>query len=254
MKKILVVEDSIDSLQLVVRRLKPGYQLVHAPTLKIAESLLAAELFDLVLLDLSLPDGDGHHLCSSMRTNERYDHVPIIVLSARFSILDKIMAFSVGADDYVTKPCDPEELHARIAANLRARKSKESKAVAIQIGELEIDQVSHRVTIKHEGRSESLSLTALELKILMYLSKQKKRIVSRSEILDSVWGQNVHVFARNVDTHISKLRKKLGRLGPYIQSTHGRGYSLAPPDPKPSSGLPFAGSNLGSRELRTAVD
>jgi two-component system, OmpR family, phosphate regulon response regulator PhoB len=242
MKKILAVEDTTESYQLIQRCLGDDYQLTRAINLKEAEANLLRDRFDLLLLDLQLPDGDGLHLCSMLRASERFDQLPVIILSARSATVDKVMAFSIGADDYLAKPFAPEELQARVAAKLRAKEVKETRAFTIQVGELEIDQTSQRVTIKNEEVREDVALTALELKILMFLSRQKKRVLTRNEILDAVWGQNVHVFARNVDTHVSKLRKKLGRLGHYIQSAHGKGYCFTPPEGKPFSGLPFSSS------------
>ena len=239
MKKILIVEDCDHSFILIKRCLQELYHLVQAKSLAGAQAQLASGRFDLVLLDLHLPDGDGLQLCSTLRTSEAYDRLPIIVLSARTTTPDQVAAFACGADDYVYKPFAPEELQARVGAKLREKAAKEALEFKIRVGDLEIDQAAQRVVIRKNGKTEEVILTALELKILMLLSKQKNRVLSRNEILDMIWGNNVHVFARNVDTHISKLRKKLGDLACYIKSAHGKGYSFAPPETPRLVNLPF---------------
>jgi two-component system, OmpR family, phosphate regulon response regulator PhoB len=242
MQKILVIEDSADAFQLIQRSLGEDFSLTWFNTLAAGQRAVAAEKFDLVLLDLTLPDGDGLHFCSLLRADEKYDQLPVIILSARNTTAEQIVAFRVGADDYVKKPFSAEELKARISAKLRKKTNRESESFTIRAGDIEIDQSTHQVWIGSGSERESVPFTALELKMLMYFCRQKNKVLDRNEILDAIWGTSVHVYARNVDTHVSKLRKKLGPCGDYIQSAHGRGYQFVPPEPAPFTGFAESGS------------
>ncbi len=222
--KILVVEDSAESFQLVKRALGTGYMLECAPSLAEGVRMLNKIAYDLVLMDVMLPDGDGFGLCSILQSSDELKNIPIIFLTAKNSISDKVLGFQVGAEDFICKPFDPLELRARLESKLRKRERERHDSDIIRAGDLEINKSTQHVTI-HEGSSpHRLDLTQIEFKLLVFLAKDPNVVFSRDEILNAVWGQSIHIYSRSVDTHISKLRKKLGHYDCYIESVHGTGY------------------------------
>lgn len=226
MYKILLVEDSTEAAQLVQRALGRPMHIEWARTVREASNLLAKKEFDLLLLDAHLPDGDGFHLCSLLQAQGGAHTMPIILLTAKNSISDKVMAFSLGADDFISKPFDGLELKARVEARLRKRESSQIASDVILCGDLEINKRTQKVHLITDGTSREIELTPREFRILLLLASQPNAVLSRDEILNKVWGENVHVYTRSVDTHVSKLRKKLGEKGELINSVHGMGYRL----------------------------
>lgn len=245
MNRILVVEDSSDAFQLVKRALT-GSSLDWAKSLAEAIRLIETKHYDLILLDVMLPDGDGFRLCSILQTNDRLSSCPVVFLTAKNSVPDKVLGFSVGADDFITKPFDPLELKARIDSKLRKREREIAMSDVIQIGDIEINRSSQTVTMTENGQSQNVELTPIEFKLLLMLSKEPNTVYTRDQILNHVWGESIHVYSRSVDTHISKLRKKLGTKADYVQSVHGAGYRMSPPPPPQAqsaglnTGVPFA--------------
>jgi two-component system, OmpR family, phosphate regulon response regulator PhoB len=227
--KVLLVEDHVDAYQLVQRALGTRVQLEWAKTQKEAAAALEKKDFDLILLDVMLPDGDGFHLCSILQAHEKWCNIPVIILSAKNTVPDKVLGFSVGADDFIAKPFDALELRARVDAKLRKRERDMVAADTIVFDDLEINKSTQRVSLNEEGRTSEIDLTPIEFKLLLFLANRANTVVTRDQILDTVWGESVHVYSRSVDTHISKLRRKLGTKGQYIQSAHGAGYRFATP-------------------------
>jgi DNA-binding response OmpR family regulator len=221
---ILLVEDSVETFHLVKLALGQTGHLEWCKTLGEAYVMLQRKTFDLVLLDLTLPDGDGYRLCSMMQTDDQLKKIPVIFISARSTVADKVMGFSVGGEDYVTKPFEPVELKARIEARLRRAVRERSEQDFMRLGDIEINRVTQRVHAFDGGREIQIELTPIEFKLLLFLARKPNHVFTREEVLNAVWGQNVYVYSRSVDTHISKLRKKLGDHSHYIQSVHGSGY------------------------------
>ena len=224
MNKILLVEDSVDSYQLVDRAIGGTNELHWAQNLQEAMQLVKQHPFDLILLDVMLPDGDGFKLCSVLQTDETLSLIPVIFLTAKNSVSDKVLGFSVGADDYIPKPFDPLELKARIESKMRKKQKEAVQADIIKLGEIEINKSTQSIRIKGLPDSDRIELTPIEFKILLMFAKAPGKVFSRDEILNHVWGENVHVYTRSVDTHVSKLRKKLEPHSNYVQSVHGSGY------------------------------
>jgi two-component system phosphate regulon response regulator OmpR len=224
MNKILLVEDSIDAYQLVDRALGSSYELHWAQNLQDAFQAVKNHTFDLILLDVMLPDGDGFKLCSVLQTDESHAQTPVIFLTAKNSVSDKVLGFSVGADDYIPKPFDPIELKARVESKLRKKQRDAVQADIIKVGEIEINKSTQSIRIKGQPESERVELTPIEFKILLLFAKAPGKVFSRDEILNQVWGESIHVYTRSVDTHVSKLRKKITPYSNYIQSVHGSGY------------------------------
>lgn len=227
MKKILVIDDEIairDLIELVL--LRENYQVKTAENGAIG--LMEVNIFqpDLVLLDLMLPDYSGYDLC---REIVKKSTIPVIMLSAKNEIIDKVLGLELGAEDYLTKPFDNRELIARIKVVLRRYETssqlKDDNTVPIQCGELEIDLEMKRVL---KGGNQ-ISLTAKEFKILETLSKRPKKIFTRDELLEIIWGYDYLGDSRSVDMTIMRLRKKLeddSENPKYIKTIYGFGYQF----------------------------
>ena len=226
--KILVVEDN-PSQQLIIRSSLEGeYELHLTDTANQALRMLRETAFSLIILDLILPDSNGYELCVEMRRTESAARTPIIMLTSRSSDTDKIMGFSLGADDYLTKPFNPFELRARVQAKMRWLLN-DGLSDTMKSGIFEAHLRSQRLFVVNQDEKFELTLTALEFRLLRYFFSHVDHVLSRKQILDSVWGQSAHVVERTVDTHVSKLRRKLSCATDCIQSVHGAGYRYTIP-------------------------
>ena len=223
--KILVIEDEPDirrNLEYNISR--EGFNVITAGSLSEAEEVVNSNSLSLILLDLMLPDGSGLDLCKKFKSNSKTDSIPIIILTAKDDEVDKVVGFELGADDYVTKPFSVRELVLRIKAILkRGQTKKEVVEVERQFGDLKIDIESHEVFVD----SVQIDLTALEFKLLNQLVETRGRVQSRDQLLQDVWGYSAEVTTRTVDTHIKRLRNKLGSMGKYVQTIRGVGYKVA---------------------------
>ena len=223
--KILVIEDEPDirrNLEYNISR--EGFNVITAGSLSEAEEVVNSNSLSLILLDLMLPDGSGLDLCKKFKSNSKTDSIPIIILTAKDDEVDKVVGFELGADDYVTKPFSVRELVLRIKAILkRGQTKKEVVEVERQFGDLKIDIESHEVFVD----SVQIDLTALEFKLLNQLVETRGRVQSRDQLLQDVWGYSAEVTTRTVDTHIKRLRNKLGSMGKYVQTIRGVGYKFA---------------------------
>ena len=223
--KILVIEDEPDirrNLEYNISR--EGFNVITAGSLSEAEEVINSNSLSLILLDLMLPDGSGLDLCKKFKSNSKTESIPIIILTAKDDEVDKVVGFELGADDYVTKPFSVRELILRIKAILkRGQTKKEVVEVERQFGDLKIDIESHEVFVD----SVQIDLTALEFKLLNQLVETRGRVQSRDQLLQDVWGYSAEVTTRTVDTHIKRLRNKLGSMGKYVQTIRGVGYKFA---------------------------
>ncbi len=179
---------------------------------------------DLVLLDLMLPDISGTEVCRRLRSDEETKHIPVLMLTARGEEVDRVMGFEVGADDYVVKPFSPRELVLRVGAVLRrtAPPPTTNEAADIQIGHMTIDVPRHEVRVEESN----VPLTALEFKLLLDLASRKGRVQTREALLERVWGYAPGIETRTVDTHVKRLREKLGEASHYIETVRGVGYRM----------------------------
>ena len=216
MEKILIADDEQLMRQLVVDFLQPeGYELIEAADGKEALELYQKEHPDLVLLDLMMPGYDGWTVCREIR---RESAVPIMMLTAKGEEIDQLFAYDLGVDEYITKPFSPKILVAKIKALLR-RVQKEQEVQKIEDG-VSIDQEARQVVL--DGKNIDLSPT--EYKLLTYLVSNAGKALSRRQILNKVWNYDYYGDLRTVDTHINRLRIKLGDKGKYIQTVRGYGY------------------------------
>ena len=223
--KILVIEDEPDIRKNLEYNLaREGFAVVGAASISEAVSNLSLQTFQLILLDLMLPDGSGLDLCKKIKADSKTESIPIIILTAKDDEVDKVVGFEIGADDYVTKPFSVRELILRVKAVLkRGSEKKEFLEVERQFGDLRIDIDSHEVYVD----DFKVNLTALEFRLLRQLVDTRGRVQSRDQLLSEVWGYSSDVTTRTVDTHVKRLREKLGPMGKYIQTIRGVGYKFA---------------------------
>ncbi|RYZ93302.1 MAG: response regulator transcription factor [Proteobacteria bacterium] len=221
--KILLVEDAVD-VQLIVRSTLNGIcDLDIANSVSAAEQLVAKNQYRLILLDVMLPDGEGFELCERLRSGSRHKETPIIFVTGRSQLNDRLKGFQIGGDDYIVKPFEPEELIARVLAKVRSDLSNTDKTLIESQG-LKIDlSLQKAFAIGNRGEHD-LSLTPIELKILTMLLRKREDIVPREDLIYAIW-KDVHVSGHAIDTHISSLRKKLGD-GYSVKSVFKKGYVL----------------------------
>ena len=223
--KILIIEDEPDIRKTLEYNIsREGYKVVCASSLSKGKEHINSSDFSLILLDLMLPDGSGLDLCREIKSDKDKSPTPIIILTAKDDEVDKVVGFELGADDYVTKPFSVRELILRIKAVLkRGAEKKETLEVQRQFGELIMDIDSHEVFVNNE----QIILTALEFRLLRQLVDRRGRVQSRDQLLSDVWGYSSEVTTRTVDTHIKRLREKLGTMGKYVQTIRGVGYKFS---------------------------
>ena len=223
---ILVIEDEPDIRRNLEYNLgREGFKASAVGSVDEANEKLKSKKFDLILLDLMLPDGSGLDLCKKIKSNSETEATPIIILTAKDDEVDKVVGFELGADDYVTKPFSVRELILRVKAILKRSDTKTKEVVEVerQFGDLKIDVDSHEVHVD----SKLIELTALEFRLLKELVDKRGRVQSRDQLLSEVWGYNAEVTTRTVDTHIKRLREKLGSMGKYVQTIRGVGYKFS---------------------------
>jgi two-component system phosphate regulon response regulator PhoB len=226
--RILVVEDEPDIQELLRFNLaQAGWTVETASTGNEALASLRSHAPDLVVLDLMLPDVSGTDICREIRSDPRLADLPVVMLTARAEEVDRVVGFELGADDYVTKPFSPRELVLRLRAVLR-RKQPLPAAPAdadplLTHGPLRLDVGRHRCEVGEEG----VELTAKEFGLLAALMSRPGRVLSREQLLEEVWGSEISVTLRTIDTHLKRLREKLGEAGPLIETVRGVGYRFS---------------------------
>jgi two-component system phosphate regulon response regulator PhoB len=224
MVKILIVEDEAALVTMLSYNLeKEGYQVSFASDGEQALRKIKEFSPDVVLLDWMLPKMSGVDVCKNIRRNNSTRDLPVIMLTARGEEADKVKGLSYGADDYMTKPFSVPELVARIRAVLRRTKPVEEKG-ELCFDDVVIDLTSHRVT----RNGENVHLGPTEFRLLQFLMENPKRVFSREELLNSVWGEDIYVEVRTVDVHIRRLRKSLNENGgkDIIRTVRAAGYAI----------------------------
>ncbi len=229
-RKVLVVDDEPDLRELLTYNLTAAGFTVRA-TENGTEGLAAVERFapDVVLLDLMLPDIPGTEVCRRIRGGEAGDRQPaIIMVTAKGDEIDRVVGFELGADDYVVKPFSIRELVLRVSAVVRGRRPAESPGVPPQrtryvVGPLQLDVEGHHVFVD----DVEIHISTLEMRLLVYLVEHRGRVRSREELLEDVWGYSPGVSSRTIDTHVKRLREKLGEAGALVETVRGTGYRLS---------------------------
>jgi len=220
---ILIIEDERDLAELLAFNLQQaGYSatLAHDGAAGLAKALVDPP--DLIILDLMLPGLLGTEVCRRLRQERATAAVPVLMLTARGEEIDRVVGFEVGADDYVVKPFSVREVVLRVKALLRRSSDAPTEGKPLQIGTLVIDTERHRVTVD----GTEVELTAIEYKLLLTLAERHGRVQTREGLLQDVWGYNYAGDTRTVDTHITRLRTKLGDAGDLIRTLRGFGYKL----------------------------
>ena len=218
---VLVVEDDVDILQLVAHNLKAAdFDVLTAQDGYEALSLAKNHLPQLVILDIMLPGLDGFEVCKELKRSPATQNIPILMLTAKGEEVDRIVGMELGADDYVVKPFSPRELILRVRAILRRFAPEEPVTTKWLRNGLAVDFEAHRVTVN----DNETNLTATEFRLLAELIRNLGKVLTRDKLLDKVWGYQFDGYARTVDTHIRRLRQKLGPYAEWIETVRGVGY------------------------------
>jgi DNA-binding response OmpR family regulator len=221
--KILVVEDDKNISKLLKYNLeKADYECNLVLTGEEALDILNRRQVDLIILDIMLPEMDGLEVCRIIKQNEKFRNIPIVMLTAKGEEVDRIVGLELGVDDYIVKPFSPRELILRIKAILKRGKLPESKKDILSVKDLTIDVPNFKATVK----GKEVLLTAMEFKLLTILIERQGRVQTRERLLSDVWDTDSIIETRTIDTHIKRLREKLGKLGDSIETIRGIGYKF----------------------------
>ena len=218
---ILIVDDEPDVVDLLVFNLqKAGFKTSTARDGNTALQKSRNELPALIVLDLMLPGLDGTDVCRQLKADSKTASIPVIMLTAKAEEVDRIVGLELGADDYITKPFSPRELTLRVKTILRRGTGKATPNEILKHGDLVVDLAKHGATFK----GKPIELTATEFKLLAMLLERRGRVQTRDALLTDVWGYEGDVDTRTVDTHVRRLREKLGKAADWIETVRGVGY------------------------------
>lgn len=224
--RILLVEDSPDAQLLVRRSLEGTADLFVAETQEQALQLLREQEFDLLIVDVQLPDGNGFGLCSTLLADQRPNRPRILFLTGKGELADKLTGFSVGGDDYLVKPVDPLELRARVTAQLRQCRETVLQMNTFKTGNLRLDMPTYQASVESNEGINALDLTPTEFKLLFQLARNEGQVFSREQLLQALKGGKVHVTDRTIDAHLCRLRKKMAKCTHSVEPIYGVGYRL----------------------------
>ena len=227
--RVLIVEDEADVRELIRLQLRSaGFDVLEACNGAEGLAMAKQDLPSVIILDLMMPEMNGVEVCRALRRNPSTSRIPILMLTARSSEEDKVAGFEVGADDYVTKPFSPKELVLRVRAVARRKPDQGgAKPIPVRAGLVQLDRADMTVTVG----GKKLALTSTEFRFLELLVRRAGQIQSRESLLSEVWGYQAHLDTRTVDTHVRRLREKLGRAGRMIETVRGSGYRLNSTNP-----------------------
>ena len=220
-QKILVVDDEPDALELIEFNLRAaGFDVLTAADGAEALKKVKQNPPALVLLDLMLPEVDGLEICKILRRDPATAGVPVIMVTAKAAEIDRVLGLELGADDYVTKPFSPRELVLRVKSVLRRRHAPEAKSDKFVFAELTLDVTRHQLSVS----GKKIELTATEFKLITLLIQRRGRVQNREQLLKEVWGYDHFIDTRTVDTHMRRLREKLGKAARFLDTVRGVGY------------------------------
>ncbi len=227
MPTILVIDDEEDILDLLTFNLERAeHRVLRASDGNSGVQIARDQIPDLVVLDLMLPGRDGYQVFEALKSDSRTKHIPVLMLTAKAEVTDRIVGLKLGADDYVTKPFSPRELVLRVQALLR-RVKKSPAGTKLKAGPFYLDKSSFKCYLDQE----EMELTTTEFKLLALLLESEGETVPRSTLLRDVWGYTDLVHTRTLDTHIKRLREKLGDFATHVQTVRGAGYRLRMEEP-----------------------
>lgn len=226
-KRILVAEDEPDVLSLISSNLvTAGFNVIKAENGLVALNQAKETLPSLIVLDLMLPELSGLEVCKLLKKEPQTAQIPIIMLTAKAEEVDRIVGLELGADDYLTKPFSPRELVLRVKSVIRRAAGATEPNDFLTLGEIQVDRSRYEVTVS----SKRIDFTATEFKLLTVLMERRGRVQSRDTLLNDVWGYESVIDTRTVDTHIRRLREKLGKAADCIETIRGFGYRVTEPD------------------------
>ena len=224
-ERILLIEDEPDIAEVLQYNLeKEGFQVETARRGDMGLEAIRREVPDLLLLDLMLPGIDGLELTRILKRDNATSRLPIVMLTARGEEVDRIVGLELGADDYISKPFSPREVVLRVKAVLRRLQHDEGPSERLEVGGIELDVGAHQMRV----RGKEIPLTATEFRLLRLLMERAGRVQTRGQLLSDVWGYAEDIHSRTVDTHIRRLRRKLGPEADRIDTVIGVGYRLKP--------------------------
>jgi len=219
--RVLLVDDEADTFEVVGFKLREaGFEPIQAADGRAAIAKARSERPALIVLDLMLPEIDGLDVCRLLRRDPATATIPIIMLTAKAAETDRIVGLEIGADDYVTKPFSPRELVLRVKKLLARARGMADMPAHVRIGSLEIDAGRHSVTVG----GDPITLTATEFKLLEVLVTRRGRVQSRDRLLADVWGYEKPIDTRTIDTHMRRLRERLGPAAQLLETVRGVGY------------------------------
>lgn len=222
MERVLIVDDDPDILRLVSYNLtQAGFDIVTADTGRKAIEAVQRHPPDLVILDVMLPDIDGMEVCRTLRGHESSRRIPIIMLTARGDEIDRVVGFELGADDYVGKPFSPRELVLRVKSVLRRAHS--DRPEMLRFGKIQLYPERRQCFVS----KDQIALTVKEFDLLYELMRARGNVLTREHLMDHVWGYHGDATSRTLDTHVRRLREKLGSEGAYVETVRGVGYRMA---------------------------
>lgn len=220
MKKLIyIVEDEPDLRDALVYNFQNDFKIKSFGNAETCLEKIKKKKPDLIVLDIMLPGMSGLDLCRKIRSSDEFTNIAIILLTAKGEEIDRIVGFEIGADDYVTKPFSVRELILRAKVILK-KQTSDAEEQLLEYGSITMNIAAHKVT----ANGTEILLTALEFKLLKHLLKRRGRVQSRDQLLNDVWKLSTEVTTRTVDTHIKRLREKLGKSGDLIQTIRGVGY------------------------------
>ena len=223
-QKIYIIEDEPDIRETLKYNFSnEGFKVFTAPDGEQALSDIKKVLPEVLILDLMLPGLSGLDVCKSIRADDDIKDMSIIMLTAKGEEIDRVIGFELGADDYVTKPFSVRELILRVKVLLKKQRESLAQNKLVTFGPIRMNLDAHELRVN----DKEIVLTALEFKLLQHLVKRKGRVQTREQLLGDVWGYSAEVTTRTVDTHIKRLREKLGNTADYIQTIRGVGYRFS---------------------------
>jgi two-component system phosphate regulon response regulator PhoB len=221
-QRVLCIEDD-PTIQTLVEASLLDFEVVPAFSLKEAESKLSELNFAALLIDIQLPDGDGLRFLTKLVADPKYKKIPVLILSNQVAVSNKVLAFSLGAEDFVGKPFDPIELNARVTSKVKKRNAETEEAQTRKLGNVLIDFTRHKAFMVAGGTEKDLGLTGIELKILSLLTRRLEQVYTREQIIDQVWGET-YITDRTVDSHMAHLRQKIQETSLSVETAKGLGY------------------------------
>lgn len=223
MSKLLVIEDDIE-MQKLIGNCLDGHSLTFANNAEEGSNFLSNLQFDLVILDITLPNKDGITLFGEFKNHPKLSKIPVVFLTAKNEVKDKVLGLSMGAEDYITKPFDRSEFKARIELRISKAKSASHK---IEKANLHLDLNDRKISVIKDGKENEVRVTAAEFRILYFLVTHENEVITRQQLLENLWGENINVVDRVIDAHLCNLRKKIKETPYQIKSVYGKGYRFS---------------------------